>query len=492
MKTPEQYVESIRALRPEVYISGGRVESVPDEPLFQSGIRAVSLTYEYALDPKLQELAVTESGLNHTQVNRLLAIDEEPGDLLKKLELSRALCRVVGCAQRYLTHDALNALFAVTHDVDAAEETTYHQRFRDYLGFVQDEDLTCAVAMTDGKGDRSKRPSELEDPDLYLRVVDEGPQGITVRGAKAIVTGAPYAHEFIVMPTRSMTQADRDYAVAFAIPVDTPGVHMVARVPSRPDTLSRLAKAPHSSQYAQATALVVFNDVHVPWERVFLCKEHAHAGSLAHTFAAFHRHSCIGCRAGLGDMVIGASASIADYNGLPVAQDVRLGDKMAELIKIVEGFYACGVASSVFARQLPAGNYQPDEVYSNIGKHLMGTHIYDMFRLTHEIAGGIVVAAPEPEEESRPGIGRDLDRFLQGRADVTTEDRLKMARFIEDVTASYQAGWYAVISAHGGGSPASQMIEILRRYGLDERTALVRRLAGIDEGDSEPDEPPPP
>ena len=488
MKTPDQYVESLRSLRPRVHIGGGPVDSVPEEPLLQSGIRAVSLTYQYALDPELRELAVAESPLTGGPVNRLLAIDETPQDLLKKLELSRALCKVVGCAQRYLTHDALNALYANTFETDQAEETDYHRRFRDYLKYVQEEDLTCAVAMTDGKGDRSKRPSQQEDPDAYLRVMGEGPEGITVRGAKAIVTGAPYAHEFIVLPTRSMSEEDLDYAVAFAVPVDAPGVHMVARVPSRPGTLAMLSKAPHSARYAQATALVVFEDVLVPWERVFLCREHAFAGPLAHSFAAFHRHSCIGCRAGLGDMVIGASASIADYNGLPLSDNQRLGDKMAELVRIVEGFYACGVASSMFGKQLPAGNYQPDQVYSNVGKHLMGTQIYDMFRLTHEIAGGIVVAAPEPDEETHPDVRKDLDKYLRGRADVPTENRLKMARFIEDVTASYQGGWYAVISAHGGGSPASQMMEILRRYGLEERSALVRRLAGIDDeaGDHRP------
>ena len=485
MKTTQQYVESIRSLSPEVYINGGRVSSVPEEPLFQSGMRAVSLAYDYALDVQFQDLALTESSLTGDPVNRLLAIDGSPEDLLKKLQLSRALCRVVGCAQRYLTHDALNALFAVTFDVDQAMETEYHSRMKDYLGLVQSEDLTGAVAMTDGKGDRSKRPSELEDPDLYLRVAGRSPSGITVRGAKAIVTGAPYAHELIVMPTRSMTQEDQDYAVAFATPVDTPGIRMVARVPSRPSSFALASKAPHSSQYAQATALVVFEDVFVPWERVFLCGEYAFAGPLAQSFAAFHRHSCIGCRAGLGDMIIGASANIADYNGLPVSRETHIGDKVAELVKIVEGFYACGVASSVFAKPVPAGNYQPDEVYSNIGKHLMGTHIYDMFRLSHEIAGGIVVAAPEPEEEALPEIKHDLDRYLQGRADVPTEDRLKMARFIEDLTASYQGGWYALISAHGGGSPASQMIELLRRYGLEERAALVRRLAGIDEDEAE-------
>ena len=485
MKTEQEYIESLRRLHPRVYINGGLVESVPDEPLLQSGIRAVSLTYQYPSEPSLQDLAVTDSKVTGERVNRLLAIDESPEDLLKKLELSRLLCRVVGCAQRYLTHDALNALYAVTHQVDQAMSTAYHPRLLEYLRFVQREDLTGAVAMTDGKGDRSKRPHEQEDPDLYVRVVDRDEKGITVRGAKAIVTGAPYAHELIVLPTRSMMEEDRDYAVSFAIPVDAPGVDMVARVPSQPVGLPLQRKAPHSSQYAQATALVMLEDVFVPWERVFLCGEEAFAGPLSQTFAAFHRHSCIGCRAGLGDMLIGASASIADYNGLSVTHGGHLGERMAEMIQIVEGFYACGLAASISAKPTSAGNYQPDEVYSNIGKQLMGAQIYDMFRLAHEMAGGIVVAAPEPHDQEIPEVSQRVDRYLQGRAEVPTEDRLKMARFIEDVTASYQGGWYSLISLHGGGSPAAESIEILRRYALDERRALVSRLAGIPERGTE-------
>ncbi|MSQ11516.1 MAG: 4-hydroxyphenylacetate 3-hydroxylase [Dehalococcoidia bacterium] len=483
MKTSAEYVESLRRMHPRVYLGGKLVESVPDDPQLQSGIRATSIAYSYAEDPALRDLTTVHSDLTGQTVNRLLTVITSKDDLLKKLELSRHLCRVVGCAQRYLTHDALNALYSVTYDTDKALGTGYHPVLLDYMRHMQREDLTIAVAMTDGKGDRSKRPSEQEDPDLYVRIVSRDSSGIVVRGAKAIVTGAPYVHDLIVMPTRSMQPDDKDYAVCFATPVDARGIEMVARVPGRTSSLPyRMQKAPHSENYAQATALVMFDNVFVPWDRVFLAGEHQFAGAVAGAFAGFHRHTCIGCRAGLGDMIIGAAASMVEANGLSVSYG-HLGERMAELIRIVESFYACGIASSVNARPLPAGNVMPDEVYSNVGKQIMGERIYDMFRLAHEMAGGIVVTAPEPEDAENPAVKTRVDRYLQGRADVPTSERLKLARFLEDVTASYQGGWYSVISLHGGGSPAAETIEILRKYALDDRRALVRGLAGLEGGE---------
>jgi 4-hydroxybutyryl-CoA dehydratase/vinylacetyl-CoA-Delta-isomerase len=490
MKTAQQYVDSLRTLRPRVYLGGKLVESVPDEPLLQSGIRATSIAYSYAEDPALRDLTTAHSDLTGQTVNRLLTVIRSRDDLLKKLELSRHLCRVVGCAQRYLTHDALNALYAVTYDTDKALGTGYHPVLLDYMRHVQQEDLTLAVAMTDGKGDRSKRPSEQEDPDLYLRIVDRDSSGIVVRGAKAIVTGAPYVHELVVMPTRNMQPDDKDYAVCFATPVDAQGIEMVARVPRSPSSLPYRMQTPHSDNYAQATALVMFDDVFVPWDRVFLAgesREAGFAGAIAGAFAGFHRHTCVACRAGLGDMIIGAAASMVEANGLN-PQRGHLGERMAELIRIVESFYACGIASSVQAKPLPAGNVMPDEVYSNIGKQIMGEKIYDIFRLAHELAGGIVVTAPTPEDAENPAVKSRVDRYLQGKADVPTSDRLKLARFLEDVTASYQGGWYSVISLHGGGSPAAETIEILRRYPVDEKRALVRGLAGLGGGERDRDQ----
>ncbi|MEQ9619008.1 MAG: 4-hydroxyphenylacetate 3-hydroxylase N-terminal domain-containing protein [Deltaproteobacteria bacterium] len=474
LKTPEEYAESLRAFSPIVYIKGKKIQSVPDEPLLLPGLNAISLTYEYALLPEYADTMTAVSHVTGRRVNRLLHINTSQDDLLKKLEMIRLLCRETGCAQRYLCHDALNALYETTHNVDLEFGTDYHLKFLNYLEYVQDEDLTTCVAMTDAKGDRSKRPHEQHDPDLYLRIVDRNKNGIVVRGIKAIVTGAPYTHEIIVLPTRNMTAEDEDYAVSFAVPIDTEGVEMVSRQAGRPGEPG----APLTSRYGQATAQILFDDVFVPWDRVFLAGEWQLAGSLTESFATHHRLSCIGARAGLGDMLIGASVSLAEANGLDAHKTGHVRDKIADLIKYVESFYACGVTSTVFGNETRAGNFIPDPVYSNIGKLLQGTHIYDMFRIVHDTSGGILVASPYPEDMESPDVGERLNRYLRGREDIPADYRISVARLLEDITASYQGGWYSVISISGGGSPEATKLEIMRKYDIEERKSLAEKISG--------------
>lgn len=472
MKSPQDYRNSLRKLNPIVYIKGKKIKSVADEPQLEPGINAISLTYEYQEKPEYRDLMISTSHITGKEVSRLLHINTSTDDLLKKLEMIRLLCRIAGCAQRYLCHDALNAIYEVTHTVDSNLKTKYHSRFIEYLEHVQDHDLTTCVAMTDAKGDRSKRPGEQKNPDLYLRIVDKNNKGIIVRGMKAIVTGAPYTHEIIVLPTRNMRDKDSDYAAAFAIEVDARGIEMVSRQAGRPGESS----AELSSKYGQATAQILFDDVLIPWERVFMAGEWEYAGSLTESFAIHHRLSCIGARAGLGDMLIGATASIAESNGLDTQRTPHIREKISNLIKYVESSYACGVTSSIFGNETSAGNFRPDPVYSNIGKLIQGLHIYDMFRIAHETTGGLLVTSPYPEDMENPDVKDKLTEYLQGREDIPTDHRLKIARLLEDITASYQGGWYSTISIVGGGPPEAQKMEIVRKYDLDERKSLVDKI----------------
>jgi 4-hydroxybutyryl-CoA dehydratase/vinylacetyl-CoA-Delta-isomerase len=371
----------------------------------------------------------------------------------------------------------LNALFENTYKVDQVLSTKYHQRFLDYLQYVQELDLATCVAMTDAKGDRSKRPHQQSNPDIYLRIVERNKDGIVVRGVKAIVTGAPYTHEIIVLPTRNMTEKDSDYAVSFAIEIDADGIEMVSREAGRPND----SEAVLSSKYGQATAMILFDDVLVPWERVFLAGEWQFAGTLTESFATHHRLSCIGCRAGLGDMIIGASAKMAEYNGLDPNKVSHIRDKITDLIKYVESFYACGVTSSVFGKETQAGNFCPDPIYANIGKLLQGLHIYDMFKASHEISGGILVTSPYPEDMEIPDVKVRLSEYLIGKENIPADYRLRVARLLEDITASYQGGWYSVISIVGGGPPEAEKIEIMRNYDLEERMSHIEKIIGIKE-----------
>lgn len=479
LMTAADYRQSLRRYTPRVFVNGQKVTSVADEPSLQPGINAVGVTYDFAHRPEYGALMTARQ--NGRLVNRMLHVNETTQDLLHKLEAVRLVCQESGCAQRYLSHDALNALFQSTKRTDEAHGTDYHARFLAYLERVQEEDLTLGIAMTDAKGDRSKRPGAQDNPDVYVHIKERRPDGIVIRGTKAIVTGAPYCHEFLVMPCRTHTEEDAAFAVACAVPIDAPGITIIARPAGRPGE----AAAKFSGRYGQSTGVVVFDDVFVPHDHVFLAGETEEGGFLTTTYATHHRHSCIGARAGFGDLLIGAGALMTEANGLDADRHSHIREQMVELITITEGFFACGVAASVYGTRDPAGSMMPDALFSNIGKLLLATKIYDMHRIAHYVSGGLIVALPGPDEDHNPETQASLGAVLAGRPDIPAEQRLEVARFIEDLTVSHQGGWYSVISLHGGGSPEAMKREIWRNYPVGEKIDLVERLLDrgvLDEG----------
>lgn len=478
MMSGAEYRESLRGYTPRVFVDGREVASVVDEPALRPGVNALAYTYDFALRDDVAPLALATQSSRGRVVPRMLHVNESAGDLLNKLEAVRLLCQETGCAQRYLAHDALNGLAQATACLDDAKGSTEHRaRFNAYLAHVQDHDLSLGIAMTDAKGDRSRKPHQQANPDTYVHVVERNAKGIVISGTKAIVTGAPYMHEFLVMPSRNMGREDADFAVCCAVRVDAPGITIVSRPAGRPGEKLEHGAALFSQKYGQATGVVIFDRVFVPWERVFYEGEWEHSHVLTYSYATHHRHSCIAARAGFGDLLIGAGALMCEANGLDPNEKANLREPMVELITIVEGFYACGVAASVYAeRDAHSGTFMPEPVFSNIGKLMMATKIYDMHRLAHEVSGGLVVALPGPDEDHNPATAATLQEVLQAAPGVPYDKRIQTARLIEDLTASYQGGWYSVISLHGGGSPAAMKQEIWRNYPVGSKVELVERL----------------
>ena len=501
MMSGDDFRESLRRYQPRVFLDGRQVDSVVDERGFGPGINAIALTYDYALKAQYAPLMTAVQHTSGKRVNRLSHINTSSGDLLNKLEAVRLVCQETGCAQRYLTHDALNAIAQVSARIDDARGSTEHTaRFLNYLHRMQDQDLTLGVAMTDAKGDRSKRPHEQSNVNSYLHIVERnalhnGQRGIVISGTKAIVTGAPYVHELLVMPCRNMGKEDADFAVCCAVPLDAPGITIIARPAGRPGEKVEHGAALFSRKYGQSTGVVMFDKVFVPWDNVFYAGEWEHTGHLTYSYATHHRHSCIGARAGFGDLLIGAGALMCEANGFDPAKETHLREQMVELITITEGFYACGVAASVYGKpDEHSQTFMPDPVFSNIGKLLLATKIYDMHRIAHYVSGGLIVTLPGPDEDHNPETGAKLSEVLRANPDVPYEQRIETARFIEDLTAGYQGGWYSVISLHGGGSPAAMKQEIYRNYPIGSKVELVERLLerGINadgSGDGVPHDP---
>ncbi|MBM4237499.1 MAG: 4-hydroxybutyryl-CoA dehydratase, partial [Euryarchaeota archaeon] len=325
MMNGKQYLESLRKMRTEAYVFGERIESVADHPFTWEHANAVAMTYELAHDPQLADLMTATSHLTGKTVNRFTHIHQSPSDLVKKVKMLRMIGRKTGsCFQRCVGLDAMNAVYTTTFEMDQKLGTDYFQKVRRFIGMVQEKDLMIGGAMTDAKGDRGLRPGQQNDPDMFVHVVERGDDGIVVRGAKAHQTGSANSHMMLVMPTLNMTADDADYAVSFAVPSDEKGiVHILGRQTN--DTRKFEGGVDRGNLgygIVGGEALVVFDDVFVPNERVFMCGEFEFSGMLVERFASYHRQNYGGCKAGVSDVIVGASAALAQAHGVQDASHV--------------------------------------------------------------------------------------------------------------------------------------------------------------------------
>lgn len=483
MKNGAEYIQSLRGLKPVIYTMGEKVESAVDHPAFKPHVNSAALTYEMACRPEHEELLSAFSPFIQARVNRWTHIHENRDDLVKKVKALRLLGQKTGaCFQRCVGWDALNAVYSVTWEMDQKNGTGYHTRFLEYLKKVQREDLMLAGAMTDPKGDRSKKPGQQEDPDMYVHVVERTDDGIVVRGAKAHMTGMVNSHEMLVMPTTGLTEEEKDYAVCFALPVDAPGViHIFGRQTNDTRRLESGSMDTGNFEFGMVggEALTVFDDVFVPWDQVFMCGETEYAGLLVERFATLHRQNYGGCKTGVCDVIIGAAASLADYNGVETASHIR--DKLVEMTSLSETLYGCSLACSAEGYATPSGAYVANPMLANITKQNVTKNVYEVCRLAQDIAGGLMATLPSEADLKNPDTGPFIVKYLKGREGVSTEDRIRMMRLIENLTG----GTALVESMHGAGSPQAQKIMIYRNSNIKGKKKLAEKLAGVESAEVE-------
>ncbi|GAB6097220.1 4-hydroxybutyryl-CoA dehydratase/vinylacetyl-CoA-Delta-isomerase [Desulfatiferula olefinivorans] len=478
MMTPKEYEDSLRKLDLQVYMFGKRVENVVDDPIIRPSMNAVAYTYTLAADPAYRDIMTAVSHLSGKRINRFTHIHQSTDDLVKKTKMGRLLGSHTGCCfQRCVGMDALNALSIVTFDIDQAHGTSYYTRFVDYLIMVQERDLVCDGAMTDPKGDRGLPPHKQPDPDMFLRVVEEKAGGIVVRGAKAHQTGAVNSHEIIVMPTISMREEDRDYAVSFALPSDAPGItYIMGRQSCDTRKLEGGTMDMGNRFFGGHEALVVFEDVFVPWDRVFMYKEYEFAGKLVETFASYHRQS-YACKVGVGDVLIGAAQTVAEYNGADRASHIK--DKIIEMNHLNETLFCGSLACAAEGHREACGTYCVNTLLANVCKQNVTRFPYDMARLAQDVAGGLMVTLPSETDFRSPVTGKWVEKYFKGNASVSTENRMRILRLIENLTLGTAAVGYLTESMHGAGSPQAQRIMIARQVNMADKQKHAKRLAGI-------------
>ncbi len=477
MMNGQQYRLSLKELKPKIYYLGQQIEDVVDHPATAPHVNAAAKIYDMANDPVYGELCTATSHLTGQKINRFTHIHQSTDDLISKVKMLRAIGQqTASCFQRCVGFDALNAVYQVTYELDQAKGTSYHQRFLDYLKMVQEKDLMPSGCMTDPKGDRSLSPGAQADPDLYLHIVEKRDDGIVVKGAKAHITGSVNSHEHLVMPTTALKEGEEDYAVSFAVPVDAPGViHIFGRQTNDDRKGAGCAIDVGNFEFGMVggEALVVFENVFVPWERVFLCGEVDFAYPLVERFATLHRQNYGGCKPGLGDVLVGATASVADIQGTSRAAHVR--DKMAEMIHLNETLYCCSIACSSQGYKTPSGAYYPDPLLANITKLNVTRSIYETARLSQDIAGGLLATLPSEQDMKDPTVGKYVEKYFKTAADVPTEHRIRLLRLIEAMTC----GTAMVESMHGAGSPQAMRIMVQRQANLEQKKRLAQKLAGI-------------
>ena len=479
LMTGEQYIESIRKMKMNVYMFGKKVEVPADDPILRPSLNSVRMTYDLAQLPEYEDLMTAVSPYTGKRVNRFTHIHQSTEDLVKKVKMQRLLGqKTAACFQRCVGMDAFNAVFSTTFETDKAHGTHYHENFKKFMIYVQENDLTVDGAMTDPKGDRSKAPHLQSDPDLFLHVVERRADGIVVRGAKAHQTGVLNSHEVIVMPTIAMGPEDRDYAVSFAVPMDTPGITMIIGRQSC-DTRKREGSEMDvgNAEFGGVEALTVFDNVFVPNDRIFLNGETEFAGMMVERFAGYHRQSYGGCKVGVGDVLIGAAAVAADYNGAAKASHVK--DKLIEMTHLNETLYCCGIACSAEGHPTQSGNYIIDLLLANVCKQNVTRFPYEIARLAEDIAGGLMVTAPSEADLRDEKLGPVVEKYLKGVDGVSTENRLRILRLIENLTLGTAAVGYRTESMHGVGSPQAQRIMIARQGGLEHKKELAKAIAHI-------------
>ncbi len=472
-----EYIDSLRKLHPRIYYKGQKIEDVTRHPATAPHVRAAAMTYALAAKKEYRDLATATSHLTGHTISRFTHVHQNVADLIKKIKLLRLLGQKTGtCFQRCVGHDGINAVYSVAYEIDKKHGTDHFEKFKTWLTYIQDENLMVVGAMTDPKGDRSRGPAEQSDPDQYVHVVERKENGVVIRGAKLHMTGGVNSHEILIMPTTAMDEKSKDYAVVCAVPVNASGVTMIfGRQASddRRDRRERIDVGKPTFGSVGGEAVIAFEDVFVPKERVFMDGETAFTAPLVYRFAAHHRANYGACKTGLIDVLIGAVGYLTEVQGTSKGSHVR--EKITEMTHLSETLYSSSIACSAEGWPTPSGAYMVDTMLANVCKQNVTRFHFEIARLALDLAGGFIATLPSQYDLESEDIGHLVRKYFSGVSGIPTEERMKLARLIETMTG----GTTLVESMHGAGSPQAQRIMIYRESDVEKKMKLAKALLGI-------------
>jgi len=480
LKTPEQFEESLKSLKPRVFMNGQRVDNVLENPNTRTVVEANKASYEWALDPATSHIMTAYSPLIEDTVNRYTYVSRSVDDLVKKAEAGTFTSETLGtCIYRCVGYDCFHSLWSTTWEMDRDLGTSYHPRFLEYLKWVQREDLSVAGALTEPRGQRNKRALNWPDPYLSVKVVDKNDKGIVVRGAKINISGGFASNEIVVLPQSAHSEGESDYAVAFATPPDAPGITFVCQYTpfSAERDLSDDIEELGNPRFGQReTSMIIFEDVFVPWERVFSCGEYPYAVKFVTRFARTHRMTCGGtCKVGFMNQIIGSAKLVQEYKGL---QNVpHINEELAEMVALRETCRSCGLAAAYKGSEEPEGSgvYLPDELMGNVSKLNVCNAFWRVMALAGDIGGGLIVTLPSLKELQNPETRAYVEEFYSFGGDEPAENVMKVHKHLQNWTA----GLHGVGTWHGAGPVQAQKIMLQRVINYDHEKDLVKRTLNL-------------
>ncbi len=476
---PEDYYRFIESLQCNYYINGKKVQKLLSHPVSKSMVDATAKIYELALDPRYEEVMTAKSHLTGETINRNLHICRSIEDLDKRAEMAQLTSQKLGtCNYRCGGCDALNALASVTWEIDQERDTRYHTRFNNFLKEAQENDWAVSGAVTDAKGDRQKKILE-EDPDMHVHIADQNDEGVFVRGAKLHQSGAAAAHYTVVIPGGALRPGEEKFAISFVVPNSAPGLTYIAQY--NPYSAEREACTDPTElgnpRFGQReTSMMIFENVFIPWEHVFMAGEAEYAVKCISRFAKVHRMNCGGaCKVGFADIIIGSCLLAAEYSGTAKVPHIR--EMITEMVRLSETAHAATIAASVKGREEPEGSgvYMPDDLFGNVAKITTADNFWKIMALAGDIAGGMVVTMPSMKELQNPETRTYVEKYL--RAAGPAEKRMRITKVLQNWTA----GLHGPGTWHGAGSPQAQKISLYRSANLEEKKKIALEIAEMEE-----------
>ena len=480
LKTAQEYLDTIRKMKPHVYCGGKWVENLLDNPITRSMVVANSAIYGLAEDPNHKEVMVATSHLTGQPVNRNLNVARNIHDLDMRQEMALLTSQTVGtCNYRCVGCDALNSLAATTWEMDRDLGTKYNERFNKWLAFAQDNDLAVSGAITDAKGDRKKRPSQQDDIDTFVHLVEKRDDGIVVRGIKVSQSGAIGSHETLVLPGGALKEGEEQFALSFVVQNSAPGITYVCQY----NAYSAEREACDSEEelgnplYGQReTSTMIFDDVFIPWDRVFLCGETKFCGKLVSRFAKAHRMNCGGaCKVGFADLIIGGTVLAAEYIGVEKVPHIQ--EKIIDMVRLSETSHACAIAAAMRGREEPKGSgvFLPDDLFGNAAKLNIAHGFWEIIKNAGDIGGGLVVTMPRMKDLEDPEVGPMLKKAFGAMAPA--EKRMKVAKFLQH----WAAGLHGAGTWHGAGAPQTQRFMFTVLTDFEKKKKMAKKLMGMPE-----------